>query len=302
MAKNPREEVVVENTICIEDVKFTLMWDLGFLELNIPKSNYFYNQFYNVPLHSHEYYEMTYSNDELELIYEDKTRFFEGGTLVVTPPGKNHAQRRSPSYKNAGNATLSFCMKKLPVSSDIPLYDILIKLFDNDYAFRCPKRALEIISSFDRDTQNTIAGDKIAISLALHELISIMIKVAGKKSETKPSKKISDSNAARTYKIHMILSNYYADDISVEYIAKKLGLSTRQVTRIIKSVYGKTFKEILVERRMKLAAKKLVETDQNIAEIASSVGYNAAKGFYNAFKKYYGCLPTEYRKKQTENK
>ena len=297
MAKNPREEIVIENTVCIEDVKFTLLWDLGIIELNIPKDNYFYNKYYNVPLHSHEHYEMTYSCDEMELIYEDETRFYEGGYLLVTPPGKNHAQRRTPSFKGRGNYTLQLCIKKLPVTSDIPLYDTLTKLFDKDYAFKCPIRAMEIIRILDRDTENSIADDKIAISLALHELVSIILKSAGKENKTKPNKKISDSNATRAYKIHMILSNCYREDISVEYIAKKLGLSTRQVSRIIKSVYGKTFKEILIEKRMKLAAKQLVETDQNITDIASSVGYNASKGFYNAFKEFYGCLPTEYRKK-----
>ena len=296
MADNQREEIVIENTVCIEDVKFTILQDLGIIDLYIPKSSYIYNQFYTVPLHSHEYYELTYSLDELELIYEDESQVHEGGTLVVTPPGQKHAQRRNASFQGRGNYTLSLCMKKLPVTSDIPLYDILTKLFDNDYSYKCSKRALEIIASLDRDTKNSIANDKIAISLALHELISIIINTAGKKYVPKPTKKISDSNATRAYKIHMILSNFYKDDISVEYISEKLGLSARQVTRIIKSIYGKTFKDLLIEKRMNLAGRQLINTDKNISDIASDVGYNTSKGFYNAFKEYYGCLPSEYRK------
>jgi AraC-like DNA-binding protein len=234
--------------------------------------------------------------DELEIIYENETCLYSGEMLVVVPPGVKHAQRRTPNYKGHGSPTIQLTMKKIPVTSDISLFDILSKLFDNGYARKCPKRVSEIMASFDPDDQNTIADDRIAISLALHELLAIIIKSATEETKFKPAKKISDSNATRAYKIHMILSNCFRDDISVEYIAKKLGLSTRQVTRIIKSVYGKTFKEILVERRMKRAAKELIETDKNITEISSSVGYNASKGFYNAFKEFFGCLPTEYRK------
>ncbi len=296
MPKKPKEEIVVENTICIEDVKFTIMWDMGIVDLNIPRTGYFYNQNYTTPIHSHNHYEMTYSVNNLEIIYEDETQLYEPGTLVVVPPGKNHVQRRGPCAVRGVNSCLQFCMQKLPVTSDVPLFDILTKILDNTYAQKCPKRALEIISSLDSDSDKNISDDKISVSLAFHELVSIIIKSASDKYEINPNKKISDSNSTRAYKIHMIISNNFIDDITIEYVAKKLGLSTRQITRIIKTVYGKTFKELIIERRMKLAAKLLLTTDKNITEIASSVGYNASKGFYNAFKGYYGCLPTEYRK------
>ncbi|MCQ2529184.1 MAG: AraC family transcriptional regulator [Saccharofermentans sp.] len=66
---------------------------------------------------------------------------------------------------------------------------------------------------------------------------------------------------------------------------------------VFKSVYGNSIAAHIKEHRMEQAARLLNDTDYNIAEIASSVGYSSQSKFTAAFKEYYGVLPTDYRKK-----
>jgi len=298
-----KNDMVIENVICIEDVKFTLMWDLGVVELHLPKENYFYNKDYTVPIHFHNHYELFYTDVPLDFIYEDGVHHYDEGYLIVNPPGKRHVMRRRFRPPKLGiNSTLSFIIKKIPVTSDIPLFDILTSLFKDGYAEKISPKAGEIINRFDRDQKDTVAHDRFKMSLMLHELIMMIINSSSKSVEYKNSVNISDSNATRAYKINMIISNLFSQDITIDSVANKLKLSSRQISRIIRSQYDCTFKELVTKRRMERASYLLLNSEKTVAEIAGEVGYNVSKGFYNAFKKYYGCLPTEYRKKQTENK
>lgn len=298
-----KNDMVIENVICIEDVKFTLMWDLGVVELHLPKENYFYNKDYTVPIHFHNNYELIYSDIPSEVLYENETKSYSPGFLIIIPPGQKHVIRRSAHPRKSGiNASMGFTIKKIPVTSDIPLFDILTSLFKDGYAEKISPKAGEIINRFDPDQKDTVAHDRFKMSLMLHELIMMIINSSSKPVEYKNSVNISDSNATRAYKITMIINNLFNQDITIDSVAKKMKLSSRQISRIIRSQYDCTFKELVTKRRMERASYLLLNSEKTVAEIAGEVGYNASKGFYNAFKKYYGCLPTEYRKKQTENK
>ena len=48
---------------------------------------------------------------------------------------------------------------------------------------------------------------------------------------------------------------------------------------------------------MRQAARMLIESNMNIAEIAQAVGYDSQSKFTAAFKAYFKVLPREYRKK-----
>ncbi len=47
---------------------------------------------------------------------------------------------------------------------------------------------------------------------------------------------------------------------------------------------------------MRQAARMLIESNLNIAEIAQAVGYDSQSKFTAAFKTYFKILPKEYRK------
>ena len=67
------------------------------------------------------------------------------------------------------------------------------------------------------------------------------------------------------------------------------------LSRQIKKETGKTYTEILQEKRMTKAAFLLKSTNLNIAEIAAAVGYDNLSYFYRLFFHTYGLSPKNYR-------
>jgi AraC-like DNA-binding protein len=82
--------------------------------------------------------------------------------------------------------------------------------------------------------------------------------------------------------------------------AKKINVPVRQVPFLISSLYGKTFKDLINELRIKCAIAKLEEgylDTFTLESLGEECGFNSRTTFYNAFKKETGISPSEYWKR-----
>ncbi len=79
-----------------------------------------------------------------------------------------------------------------------------------------------------------------------------------------------------------------------------LGSNTTYVSRAVNSYYGKPFKNVLAERRIAEACRRLDNPVDNasltIEAICLEVGFKSRSAFSVAFKNVTGLTPTEYRK------
>jgi AraC-like DNA-binding protein len=94
----------------------------------------------------------------------------------------------------------------------------------------------------------------------------------------------------------------YRDDLSVDDLASKISVSSRQLHRILMSYYGKGFCEYLLERRL-LAACELLEAGQlSMTEVASACGFGSVDWFRRCFFEQYKQNPSawamQHRKKR----
>lgn len=85
-------------------------------------------------------------------------------------------------------------------------------------------------------------------------------------------------------------------------ISQQLNSSIFQISRFIKSKFGQTFKELLQEKRFKMAERLLKETDLSVADIVNNIGYENNSYFHKKFREIYGFSPANYRKNNIENK
>lgn len=88
---------------------------------------------------------------------------------------------------------------------------------------------------------------------------------------------------------------YEYKELTLESLAKRINLGTRQTERLLKKHYSKTFSKMKTDARMSAAGLLLIETQDSINKISDDLGYSSAEHFSSAFKKYYGVSPTEYR-------
>jgi len=96
--------------------------------------------------------------------------------------------------------------------------------------------------------------------------------------------------------IDFIFKNYHKQ-ISVETLAEIIGLSTRQLERRFKKLFGLTPIRYINEHRIRMACIKLRESAKNISDIAKDVGFYDHAHFVHKFRSSMKIAPSEYRAK-----
>ncbi len=89
----------------------------------------------------------------------------------------------------------------------------------------------------------------------------------------------------------------YAENISIEGYANSRHLGVCWFIRNFKKAVKLTPMQYIVSLRIASAKRLLADTDYNISQISSAVGYDNALYFSRLFSKHVGASPSEYRKK-----
>ena len=84
-------------------------------------------------------------------------------------------------------------------------------------------------------------------------------------------------------------------EINLDNISKNVGYSKFYLNRIFTEYTGITIYKYLQNRRLTVAAEKLVKTDKPIMQIAYEAGYDTQQSFSFAFKQIYLYPPKIYR-------
>lgn len=98
-----------------------------------------------------------------------------------------------------------------------------------------------------------------------------------------------------------IMQNYLNGDFSLPLptevsIATKYGISVVKMKSLFKRVYGKTFYQMYMDKRM-LQASLLLKSGYKAIEVTTLVGYSAKSSikFNKMFQKYFGTTPKKYQ-------
>ena len=89
----------------------------------------------------------------------------------------------------------------------------------------------------------------------------------------------------------------YHKKITVNDVVDQVAMSRRLLERRFKDVTGKTLYEYISDLKLKHFAEMLLETDEQIASIALSLGEIDTKSISRRFKQIYGETPLQWREK-----
>ena len=78
-------------------------------------------------------------------------------------------------------------------------------------------------------------------------------------------------------------------------VAKHFNVSIAHCSRLIKTLTGKKFTELLRDIRLRHAQSMLVSSNVKIYNISYSLGYKNQETFFRCFKKSFGLSPSQYR-------
>ena len=95
-------------------------------------------------------------------------------------------------------------------------------------------------------------------------------------------------------------------NFTIERLAEKAGTNTRYASQVINQVFGKNFRTLLNEYRIKEAMRRLMDDDTygklTIKAISESVGYKSQANFITVFTRITGIKPSMYQKLSREEK
>lgn len=134
----------------------------------------------------------------------------------------------------------------------------------------------------------------LAFLSLLYELsISDRYTLISNRYDTKET--VMSSKSRRIAKVCGYMEEHYSDNISLTDVATLIGMSDSAFSHFFKSKTNTTFIDYLNNLRIAQACQLLTETNQTVAEICYSCGFNNMSNFIRMFKKKKQYTPNEYR-------
>ena len=104
------------------------------------------------------------------------------------------------------------------------------------------------------------------------------------------------SQVARVSRALLDMRSRYQHSLSIEDLAKNVGLSASAFHRAFKSVTGSTPLQYLKKLRLTRAKSLILHEGLNVSQAAARVSYESPSQFSREFKRYFGVNPTESTK------
>lgn len=126
----------------------------------------------------------------------------------------------------------------------------------------------------------------IGLACRVHE--ETLLALAASRAQAR-SRRAALSRALKHVRDHL------TERISLATVAGAVDLSPTYLAHLVKKETGKTFTDLLTERRMDRARELLAHTTLKIADVAQAVGFEDEAYFARRFRQRYGLPPGRYR-------
>jgi len=100
----------------------------------------------------------------------------------------------------------------------------------------------------------------------------------------------------RVQQMLSFIYSHYAENITLEDIARAASISRSEAGRCFNSYIGYSPVEALIRHRLQAAYSLLESTDKSIQEISAECGFNSVNYFHRQYRRHYACAPGEHRK------
>ena len=104
-----------------------------------------------------------------------------------------------------------------------------------------------------------------------------------------------DLNQKRLFQFLEMMEISFMYQTNSSYYAKQIGVSEKRLNQILKEKLNMTAKQIIQQRQITEAKRRLVKSEITIKELAFLLGFDSFSGFSRFFKKAVGESPSEFR-------
>jgi AraC-type DNA-binding domain-containing proteins len=137
-------------------------------------------------------------------------------------------------------------------------------------------------------TENRVGSDKI-----IENLISILFSLLVRNFEYITNKTKNKNKNQIIDLLNFIDQNFL--DVTLSTLAKKFNYTSSYISTLLKSETGKTFSQLVLDKKLEFAEALLQSTNKTVQECAEDSGFTNSTYFYEKYKTHFGKLPSEHR-------
>lgn len=244
--------------------------------------------------HHHEFEELIIGTaGRLEHFIDFRTTTLQAPFVTFVTKGKVH---RAQPFAENGLCDMWVIRFKSEFMAETTFQ--LYAMYHEDAGFElnpggCYNRLPALCAMMDEELKQ--AEPDFAILRQLLGSVLTMIEAEKRKLQEGQTEKLNAQNGAFSSFLALLEENF-KENHSVEYYAKKLFMSARNLNIICQQVLQQSVFEIIETRKLMEAKNLLSSTQMTISEIGFELGYNEKAYFSNVFKKKTGMTPTQFRK------
>jgi AraC-like DNA-binding protein len=258
---------------------------------------------FSMPAHSHEFLKITYFNlGGGQYQHENRIWDVESGDLFLTAPYETHD---ASTLSEAQGWVILFTAAAINLTSlestsslqwiDSPIFLPFAKIsgFENRHIHLAETdrpRWLQRFESLNTELSDKPFGYK---EMARSLLTKILIDIARLTIDNIDRFPIQASSLL--VEVFDFIEHHYNQPISLADIAKAMNRSPSSLSDSVRKLTGRTMLEWIRERRMTEARRLLLETDDDIVQIAETVGYQEVTYFIRQFRQVHRETPRSWR-------
>lgn len=256
-------------------------------------------------MHCHAFFELFVvlsGSLRLEFLHQEDL-VLQAGDVGVVPPEVYHDIKNDAVPTQVAALRFMYTLDSSATAGVIAFCDGALHRLDHPMVLPACCEVCDLLQRI-REEQETadFGGDDLVETLLKQFYITLFRRMRDFRPQTADAVAdcSEDSVLERSDRIETFFGRHYVEEVTEETLAEAMGLSKRQLSRVLRTLYGKTFREILVQTRLHHALQMLGETEESVERIAGAVGYTSLSGFYAAFQKQFRMSPRQYRKKLKE--
>jgi len=153
------------------------------------------------------------------------------------------------------------------------------------------RQLIERVQSELADKQE---GYSSMVKAAMLQICTLLLRNRSNQLHQKDWQKLT--RTIREYrKLMEYLKAHFTETLTLQDVAKYLGVSSSRASHIFLEATGRHFKDCLLQLRLNESKRLLVDTNVDITEVCFLSGFQSVSTFYRVFGSFMGLPPIEYR-------
>lgn len=107
---------------------------------------------------------------------------------------------------------------------------------------------------------------------------------------------VETAGNSRLAEIILYINNHLDEEITIDNICRHMSISKYYLCHMFKKEVNMTISQYILQRRLSVARRRLLDTEDTISEVASKTGFASFSYFSRVFREEHGCSPREFRR------